>query len=349
MGGFHPTFKPEECIKHCDSVVVGEAEGVIQDLLEDIEKGRLKKIYQAKKLSDLKNLPVPKFNLINKKIISRFSAFPIQATRGCFRGCDFCSINKFFGRTFRKRPVKDVIEEIKASSRKLIFFVDDNLILDREYTKELFKELKKLKIRFFSQVDYTIVYDDELLHLAYRAGAIFLFIGFESVSIESAKEAKKFAKPEDYGAEIKKLRDKGIMVMASIMFGFDNDKKDIFKKTLYFLEKNNVSLASFWIVTPPPDSAFWEKLVIEKRLFKEDYYLHDGGASGAQINFKPKNMDANFLEKKYWKTFRKFYSLKSIFKRIILHPPRNISTFLFLLFLNLYYRSKLIKGVHPQF
>ena len=40
MGGVHPSFLPQESLRHCDAVVIGEVELVIDKLLDDLNMER---------------------------------------------------------------------------------------------------------------------------------------------------------------------------------------------------------------------------------------------------------------------------------------------------------------------
>ena len=66
MGGIHPSFMPQEALKHCDAVVIGEAELVIEKLLDDLEQGRLRGTYRAQGLHPMAGLPMPRYDLIKK-------------------------------------------------------------------------------------------------------------------------------------------------------------------------------------------------------------------------------------------------------------------------------------------
>ncbi len=149
IGGIHPTALPEEAALHADAVVIGEAEGKIERLIEDFKKGRLKQFYFSDEKPSLKIYQFPKHNLLGKnKYYDEINM--IQTSRGCPYNCSFCSVSQFFGRTYRVRPVEDVVKEIKTLNRHtLIFFVDDNIAGDYNHSKELFKALIPLKVKWF--------------------------------------------------------------------------------------------------------------------------------------------------------------------------------------------------------
>ena len=100
MGGIHASALPEEALEHADAVVVGEAEGIWPQVLEDFENGKMGGIYRAPQFPNLKGLPLPRYDLLKKDRYRLFKFnFPIQAGRGCPYNCEFCSVTKFFGST----------------------------------------------------------------------------------------------------------------------------------------------------------------------------------------------------------------------------------------------------------
>jgi radical SAM superfamily enzyme YgiQ (UPF0313 family) len=103
LGGFHATLAPEEALRHADAVVVGEAEGAWPRVLEDAAAGRLAGLYRSPKLSDLKGLPTPRYDLIDLRRY-RIPNLPAQTTRGCPYACSYCEVTQVYGARFRYRP-----------------------------------------------------------------------------------------------------------------------------------------------------------------------------------------------------------------------------------------------------
>ena len=193
MGGFHASLFPEEALEHSNAVVVGEAENQWEKLLNDFKKGELKRIYKNNKPIELKNLPMPRYNLYKKS--DYFKQFPLFITRGCPYKCNFCCIRSVYGHTFRKRPIDEVIDQIKFikenyddnSPIPLSFsFVDDNIWGDKKYAEELFRKLIPLKISWYVQ-GAVLNLESDLLNLASESGCNLVFIGFESLNQENLK------------------------------------------------------------------------------------------------------------------------------------------------------------------
>jgi radical SAM superfamily enzyme YgiQ (UPF0313 family) len=192
-------------------------------------------------------------------------------------------------------------------------FLDDNIIGNPKYAKELFKAIKPLKIKWVGQASVSLlVKDDELMQLAADSGCQALFFGLESVSAEQIKKMRKaFNQIEEMENAIKKIKKMGILIHASMVFGFDNDTKEIFNDTVNFLIKNKVSTVSFNILTPYPGTKIYNELKQQGRLTSTDWRYYDHNT----VVFKPKNMTA--FELQYGKTAarKRFYRKSSILKR----------------------------------
>ncbi len=311
LGGVHPTLLPDEALPHADAVVIGEAEGVWAELLDDCQKGRLKKIYHNPR-PDL-SIYVPKdFSAITKRHI--FGLVPIMTSRGCPYHCDFCCVTDLFGKEIRHVPVKNVVRDIQESGRKHFMFLDDNIIGDPRYAKELFTALGPLKISWVGQSSISMLTrDDELLKLAVKSGCHGLFIGLESVKEAQMNSLRKsFRSLEGLAIALKKMRKAGIFVLASMIFGFDQDTKEVFDDTVRFLIKNKVHTVAFNVLTPYPGTRTLQKLMAEDRLLTDDWEYYDHST----VVFRPKNMSPYELMAGKLRARKKFYGAWSILRRL---------------------------------
>ncbi len=343
MGGIHPSVLPYEALQYADSVVIGEAEYIWPILVDDFRRKELKPIYQANKNTEAADIPLPRRAIFKHKgyIITSL----LQVTRGCPFDCDFCSAHLFMGKNYRKRPIAKVLEEIEKIKRPLIGFLDDNIIGNKSYAKQLFSALIPLKKSWLGQADLSIADDPELLKLAAASGCKGVFIGFESVSQDSLQELNKgFQKVKDMKDKIKRIHDAGIMIEGSFIFGMDTDDKSIFEKTLAFALDNNLALASFGILTPYPGTRLERRLREEGRIISTNWRLYDCG----HTVFRPKNMTVEELQEGLDWAWWNFYSTKSIFKRIW-HARKNILlTGVPLLILNFSYKRMLYRTTDVQ-
>jgi len=336
FGGYHPTFMLEEAIQHADSICIGESELNLPRMMEDFRADRLKPFYKSE-LVNLSELPDLNRSLIRRK--EYFISNVLQATRGCYHHCTFCSVAPFYRFQIRNRPIGRVLEELKSMGR-YILFMDDNLTLNREYAKELFNQMIPLRKRWFSQCGVGIAEDDELLHLAAKSGCRGLFIGFESLSQQSLDAWKKHCnRRRDYLEVSRKLHSKGIAICAAFVFGCDEDDRDVFANTLDFLLEANIETIQSTRLTPFPGTPLFEKMNEEDRLIDKDWSHYDF----FHVVFEPLNMDRDALHYGTAWLQKEFYSYKNISRRMVkalkyLHPDMLARV---ILPINLGYRYKL--------
>ncbi|MFX0067255.1 MAG: B12-binding domain-containing radical SAM protein [Candidatus Hermodarchaeota archaeon] len=309
LGGIHATILPDEAKLYADSVVVGEAENLWPKLVDDFKNKRLSPFYTSQQEVDLKESPVPKYELLEEKPCK---IVWVQATRGCPHDCSFCCASRVYGSKYRHKTINQVIEEIhmirRIKKHALIGFADDNLLCDKDYSRQLLEKVVDLKIKWIGQSDISIAYDNSLLKLIKKSGCIALFIGFESIiennlrGIDSINWKLKHFK--DYAASIRTIQSNGIGIIGTFIVGFDNDDNSIFNKLTDFIINNHLAGAQIAALTPFPQTRVRENLLCEGRVLNtpwDNYTLYD-------INIKPKKMSPRALEKGILYTFKKVYS-----------------------------------------
>ena len=315
FGGLHPSLMPEESLKHADSIVIGDADGVWQELIQDFKKNKLKKKYISDQQMSLKDLPIPRWEIF--KGMGYVNTNFVEATRGCQHNCKFCSTSQFYKNCHRTRPIEDVIRDVKkvkSFPKKFIFFVDDNIIGNKEYAKKLFKALIPLKILWISQATVDIGEDEELVKLAAKSGCFGLFLGFESVSNENLKDMnKKHNHVQNYKKTIRLLHKYSIGIEAGFIFGFDKDDNSVFENTLNFLKENMVDSFLAIYLTPIPGTKMYNDFKKQGRILTNDYSKYDF----RHIVFKPKHLSPDQVyDGVSWIT-KEFYSKELVAKRLI--------------------------------
>lgn len=347
MGGMHAMLIPEEVAEHCDCVIVGDAEPIWETMLEDFKRGELKSRY------DVIQPSCPQYNVITRRDIFKGKGYlPItllQFSRGCSQRCSFCASSVYFKAHHYCRPVEDVIKEIKSQKRKMLFFVDDNIVCNHEKAKELFRALIPLKVHWVSQGSMDMLEDKELMELMVKSGCLGLVIGFESISSTSIaqmnKSTNKTGSSDKYQSVISQLREWGLQTWAAFTVGHDGDTVESIRATCDFAIKNKFTFAAFNILMPYPNTPLYEKMKQENRLLYDGkWWLHEDYRFN-YASIKPKNMTADELTEVSFECRKRFNSVFSIIKRA-LEPRTNLRTpyrFLTYLIYNPLFRKEVFK------
>jgi len=310
LGGVHPSSLPEEALRHGDAVVVGEGEGLWPLLLEDAARGTLKGLYRNSEPFPLDRLPPPRWDLLPAG--RYFAPQTVQVGRGCPMSCSFCSVSSFFGRAHRRRPIPQVIEEIRAHKKKLLIFADDNIAGHPESAKELFAAMIPLKKKWVSQCSLSIADDPELLDLAARSGCIGLLIGFESVSPRVLKSiGKNVNLRRDYEEAVRSIHRRGIHIQASFIFGFDEDRPEAIPETVRFVKENRITGVNYCRLTPFPGTRLYDQLEEEGRIIDRDWSRYDR----QNVVFRPLHFTPRELQEKIFWAYRQTYNLASLWQR----------------------------------
>ncbi len=315
LGGVHPSLLPEEAKEHADTIFVGEAEGLLEKVLKDFETGELKPFYQNQEWSDLKRMPIPRRDLLGRRYKPFFKA--IETTRGCPNRCEFCSVPTINGKCYRTRPLEDVDSELSHIVKKkgeYLFLVDDNVTAKEDYALGLFEIFKRHQVKWMGFATVQMAKHEELLKKAQESGCISLFIGFESLLQENLDGvSKRFVHTEELSDLIKTIRDHRIGIHGSFIFGFDGDDPTIFKKTVGFIQKNNIELPTFSILTPFPGTPLRKRLEGGQRIFDNDWSHYDM----SHVVFKPKKMTVQELQEGYLWAQKYSCAPRSILKRLL--------------------------------
>lgn len=315
MGGIHPTVVPGEALQHADAVVLGEGEEVWPQLVSDAAGGGMQKIYRASKKTDMTGRPLPRRDLYPRLSFRSYTPFTVcvETSRGCPYDCEFCSVDQIMGHKYRIRPVRDVVSEIESIDCPNLFFVDDNLALNRRAAKELFTEMIPLKRRWVGQGAVSLAEDLELLSLMRRSGCHALLIGFESVQNETQNRMLKLKKLKvDYSEAMRRFHGEGIAVLGAFVFGFDHETKDVFDQTLEFAFVNGVDLAQLRCIIPFPGTRLYQRLLKEGRLLVPDWWL---SSKRSTLLFRPKGMTPDEFLNGLERISKQFYSIGGIIRR----------------------------------
>jgi len=321
MGGVHASMLCDEAIQFVDSVVIGEAESVWGNVIHDFESNELKRFYRGEHTS-LENLVRPRRDRYSDRYL--IDAL-VETARGCPMDCEFCSVTTFHGRTYRQRPVEEVLDELEAIDGKNIFFVDDNILGYGEKAEkraiQLFQGMIKrgLNKRWACQVGIDFANNPDVLKYAKKSGCLGVFIGFESLSEESLQGMHKVRNLQvgvrNYKGIIKNTHDYGIGIAGAFVFGSDGDTKDVFQRTTEFILDSKIDAAQLSILTPLPGTRLYTRLEQEGRLLRTNYPDDWKYYDFLEVVFKPTHMTPDELKEGVTQIYKQTTSRLTSLKR----------------------------------
>jgi radical SAM superfamily enzyme YgiQ (UPF0313 family) len=312
LGGYHPTFCPNEAREHGDAVCVGEAEGVWNEILADAEAGHLKPLYDGTGRDALSGCIPDRSIFMGKRY---FPLALVEASRGCHNRCSFCSITAFHGATYRRRPPEEIVSEIREIGVRRVFFVDDNLMGDADGSRALFESLAPLGIRWLSQVSVSVGRDPELMDLMARSGCAGVLIGFESLDRETLAGYNKGVNlGVDYRRLMAMLRERGIIVYGTFMFGAAGDTDATVRAAVRFAMEQRLFLAAFAHVVPFPGTPLYRQLEADGSLVHDSWWLSEEFRFG-DVPFTPAGFTPEGLRDACHRAREEFYGYGSILRR----------------------------------
>lgn len=316
-----PLFSAEhENYPMIDHLILNEAELTLQPFLDDLERGKAKKVYTTESFANIKETPTPDFSLLN---INDYASMCIQYTRGCPFNCDFCDITALFGKKVRAKTTKQIIEELtnlkELGFRGTLFFVDDNFIGNRRVLKTdllpaiiKWMEENKYPFQFLTEASVNLADDDTLMQMMVQAGFAKVFVGIETPDEASLVECSKTQNNNrDLIAGIQKMQAAGMEVSAGFIVGFDNDTSSIFQRQIDFIQKSGIISAMVGLLNAPKKTRLYARLHKEGRIL-DDF---DGDNTNFALNFTPIMKKEDLLEG-YQKILDGIYSSKPYFERV---------------------------------
>jgi radical SAM superfamily enzyme YgiQ (UPF0313 family) len=314
-GGKYPSTFPYEVLPYVDCVVIGEAERIWPQVVEDLVSGKLEKSYRAPFAPSLEDIPPPRYDLVEPVY-----AAPVvtEATRGCPFLCTYCQLN-IERKPYRVRPIEDVIRDLTATSklpyqkRKMAMLYDNNLGGDMGYAKELLREIAKLDLwAVGAQFSFNCLEDDEFVDLLHEARCGMAFIGLESLNEPSLRAVKKRQnKVKEYERQFMKLKERGVLTFTGMMLALEEDTPGYYETVPDKLDEVDPSAVLLSISIPIPGTPFHEKMLAEGRVFDHDLTHYEGD----HLVFTPKRVSPDEVFEAFYNINRVFYSWTRIFKR----------------------------------
>ncbi len=311
LGGLHVMSCPEEAAPHADALAVGDGVQLWPRILEDVEAGRLQPVYRADFTRPYRDEPAPRRDLVPRN--SFLTTTSVIAGRGCHNRCGFCYLaTRGVKMPYMVRDVEQVVDEIRREGQPYAVFTDNNLGSRPEHLRRLCQALRPLKIIWSAATSLDVTDDPSLVRQMALAGCTGVFVGFESLEDQNVADARKKSPPaNDYARRVELFHRCGIQVNASFVLGFDHDGRDVFEKTVRWIEANRLECATFHILTPYPGTPLFEQMKSEGRLLHTDWSLYDT----AHVVFRPKQMTPDELARGYAWCYRRLFSHRSIWCR----------------------------------
>ena len=300
MGGLHVQAFPQEALEYCDSVVLGEAEGIWSQVIEDYENHCLQKEYYPREDESA----YQRIHQYQRNLSSNVIQSCIETTRGCKYNCYFCALRNM-KLSHHRKPVSEVIDLVKrlGKKNKTFTFLDNNLYSDPEYLRELFQALKPLKIKWLAASTLEIAEDDTLLSLAKESGCCLLYLGYEiAPGMKEQKQGGKLSMAQQYLELSHKIQKKGILIRAHYILGFDFQGLKSFWDLFIFNLRLRPLLLALFILTPLPGSPFFNHILPQNRIKTLNWRNYNVG----NLVFKSEKIPAFFLRQPFYSFYLLF-------------------------------------------
>jgi radical SAM superfamily enzyme YgiQ (UPF0313 family) len=316
LGGLHVTSLPEEAAAHADTIFLGPGEQTFAKFLQDFRAGKPERVYTSAAGRSLERVPAIRRDLIQR---ARYLVpNSIVVTRGCPQHCDFCYKDAFFqgGRGFYTQRVEDALAEIERLPGRHLYFLDDHLLGDRHFAQALFAGMNGMRRLFQGAATVDSILRGDLIERAAEAGLRSLFVGFETLTPENLKRSNKRQNlGRDYKAVTDRLHSLGIMINGSFVFGMDDDREDVFQRTVDWAIEHGITTATFHIQTPYPGTRLHAHMVREGRMLTRDWNLYDT----RHVVYRPAQLKPEALKAGYDWAYREFYRWASITRASLHH------------------------------
>ena len=335
LGGPYVTVFPERCRAHGDVLVIGEADEIWRTVLYDLKHDKLQKEYHAEEFPDLS------FGFLVKKdaldLDYYFTTNVVQTTRGCPYSCDFCNVHVMNGHKIRHRNIADVVREVESfleKDKRIFFCLDDTVNADEEYAEKLFRELIPFNIKWVGQATTRLGENNRLLDVFSRSGCGALLVGVESLAEKSNRAHHKFHNPVDRQVTcIRNIRNAGICVYGSFIYGLDEDTLEQADAIEAFLDKTGIDVPGINLLRPIPGTEVFERLADEQRLL-HDRNDHDAFrfSWGQEMLYRPKKIPLKAFIPSYTALTKRVFTVKRALQRAANAPTLSMAVLMFNLF-----------------
>ena len=316
LGGLHVTSLPDEAAPHADTIFLGPGEHIFPQFLKDLAAGNPQRRYEPSAIRTLEGLPPIRRDLIKRH--RYLVPNSIVVSRGCPHHCTFCYKDGFFkgGRSFYTQVVDDALAEIERLPGRHLYFLDDHLLGNTRFSRELFHGMRGMGRVFQGAATVDSILRDDLIEDAAAAGLRSLFVGFETLSNNALQDAgKRQNLGRNYREVVRRLDSLGIMINGSFVFGLDGDDRDVFRRTVDWAVDVGITTATFHILTPYPGTALFDEMDSCNRIETRNWDLYDT----RHVIYRPSCMSPAELKRGYDWAYQEFYRWSNIFKAASAH------------------------------
>lgn len=330
-GGPHPSAMPSSALESSDIdlICIGEGDYTILDIVDGKPYADIKGIAfrdnngchildNSDFIKDLDRLPFPAWDLfdLNKYKTTRLIARKnpagwIETSRGCPYGCVYCS-KKVFGRNFRPKSVKRVVDEIDhmlSCGFREVHIADDCFTFDIERAKGICEEIIKRRLKFpwatVTGIRADRV-DQELLNLMKRAGCYRVYYGIESGDDNILRLIKKGETCDMVRKAVKMSKRAGLEVFGFFMFALPGETEETMRKTIEFAKELDLDMAKAAITIPLPSTPYFEELYSKGRI-KETKWSKYNLYFPARDLYEHPDITWDIVESYYKRFYREFY------------------------------------------
>jgi radical SAM superfamily enzyme YgiQ (UPF0313 family) len=325
LGGLHATSCPDEARRHCDAVVVGEGEPVWPEVLADAEAGELRPVYRASAPFDLADSPVPRFDLLGRGPRPRLT---VQTQRGCPLACEFCGASRLLG-PHRLKPVANLRWELAAVSalapRPVLELADDNTFAGGRDARELLETLADAGARYFTEVDWRVGENPDLLAGLAASGCVQALVGIESLVFRHPGMGPKQAELPRIMDTIDAIQAAGVAVIGCFIVGCDGETNGSLDRLAEFIRSSTLADVQLTLQTPFPGTPLRRRLEREGRLLPDRGWSH---CTLFDLTYRPDAMSVAALESAFRELVRRVFSpaesarRQAIRRQVWRHNPR---------------------------
>lgn len=356
LGGIHASMITEEAEKFMDVVVVGEAESVWSQVIEDFENNNLKKVYKGELMS-MDNSPSARYDLFSDK----YGLGALQTTRGCPMSCDFCSVHAINGRKYRYRPVEDVVRDFVNIPQDRIYIVDDDFFGYSKKAAERAKDICRgiidsgVNKMWYTFTSMHLANDPEALDLMSKAGCRMVLLGIESEKIEQLQFSNKKTNLKfgvnNYEEVFAKFHEYGIAVLGSMIFGLEGDTAESIVNRAEYYVNSGMDCIQAGVLTPLPGTGTYYRMLENNMITLNDFPQDWEKFTFFNTVFTPSNMSFEELDNAMRKAWDIIYDEKVIKKKYLktLKTTKNPLSAGWSLATNIHYRNVIFENIKDNY